>query len=192
MKPTSIRLDEDTLDILDSEAEERGISRNRRIRDVLENRGEYRQLRADYSQLEDEYEQLQNEHDQLQDEYAEYKDMHNAKMAEYYELKAENGKLSSKLNVARVRDEKLKRLEEERDEAVQDRKFAEAERDDLRRQLQAVTSKERNVDELVEYVEEERAIQQRREQRERERRQANALRRAWWWLAGEPGDDADG
>lgn len=35
---------------------------------------------------------------------------------------------------------------------------------------------------LVEYVEDERQIQERREQRQ----QRNVLRRAWWWLAGTP------
>ena len=58
--------------------------------------------------------------------------------------------------------------------------------EDLRRQLQAANSRERDVDDLVEYVEEERQIQRRRE----ERRQANMFRRAWWFVAGAPVEDS--
>jgi predicted transcriptional regulator len=56
--------------------------------------------------------------------------------------------------------------------------------EDLRRQLQQANSRERDVDELVAYVEEERKLQRREE-----RRQANAFRRAWWYLAGAPVDE---
>jgi predicted transcriptional regulator len=64
--------------------------------------------------------------------------------------------------------------------------------EDLRRQLQQANSRERDVDELVAYVEEERKLQRRREDREQrheERRQANVFRRAWWYLAGAPADE---
>lgn len=50
----------------------------------------------------------------------------------------------------------------------------------LRNQLAATNSRQDDVDELVEYVEEERAIQQRRE----ERRDAPVWRRAKWWVLG--------
>ena len=50
----------------------------------------------------------------------------------------------------------------------------------LQRQLRATTARERDVDELVEYVEEERVMQQ----RERERRDAPVWRRAKWWVLG--------
>jgi Arc/MetJ-type ribon-helix-helix transcriptional regulator len=59
---------------------------------------------------------------------------------------------------------------------------AEARVADLRRQLQQANAGERDVDEIVTYVEDERRVQQRRE----ERRQANIFRRAWWYLAGTP------
>jgi predicted DNA-binding protein len=65
--------------------------------------------------------------------------------------------------------------------------------EDLRRQLQQANSRERDVDELVAYVEEERKLQRRREDREQrreERRQANVFRRAWWYLAGAPADES--
>jgi len=42
---------------------------------------------------------------------------------------------------------------------------------------------------LVEYVEDERLDRERERERREQRRQANALRRAWWWLAGEPAED---
>ena len=63
----------------------------------------------------------------------------------------------------------------------------EARVEDLRRQLQQANAAERDVDELVEYVEEERLDRQ----RERERRSAPAWRRAKWWLLGTPEDDSD-
>ena len=62
-----------------------------------------------------------------------------------------------------------------------------AECDRLRRELQAANSRYDEHTELVEYVEEERRIQQRRE----ERSHAPAWRRAKWWLLGTPEDDRD-
>jgi Arc/MetJ-type ribon-helix-helix transcriptional regulator len=52
--------------------------------------------------------------------------------------------------------------------------------DDLRQQLQAVNARDRDVDQLVGYVEEERAIHQ----RERERRDAAVWTRMKWWVLG--------
>ena len=65
------------------------------------------------------------------------------------------------------------------------------ERDSLQNQLNTLAGREREHGELVEYVQEERSLQQRREerrererQRERERENAPAWRRAKWWLFG--------
>lgn len=58
---------------------------------------------------------------------------------------------------------------------------------DLRRQLQAVNARQEDVGELVEYVEQERELEQRREQR----RQAAVWTRAKWWLLGEPIESDD-
>ena len=57
----------------------------------------------------------------------------------------------------------------------------------LRRQLQAVNSRQDDVDELVEYVEEEREIQQRRE----ERQSAPVWTRAKRWLFGYETDTSE-
>jgi Arc/MetJ-type ribon-helix-helix transcriptional regulator len=54
------------------------------------------------------------------------------------------------------------------------------ERDSLQNQLNTLAGREREHGELVEYVQEERSIQERRE----ERRDAPAWRRAKWWLLG--------
>ena len=62
-----------------------------------------------------------------------------------------------------------------------------AECDRLRRELQAANSRYDEHTELVEYVEEERRLQQRRE----ERRDAPVWTRAKWWLFGRSNDDAD-
>jgi chromosome segregation ATPase len=58
----------------------------------------------------------------------------------------------------------------------------------LRDQLAATNARQDDVGDLVEYVEEERRIQQRRE----ERSHAPAWRRAKWWLLGTPKDEPDG
>ena len=63
----------------------------------------------------------------------------------------------------------------------------ERENERLRRQLRATNSRERDVDEIVTYVEEERRLQQRREAR----RDAPVWTRAKWWLFGRSTDDAD-
>lgn len=71
----------------------------------------------------------------------------------------------------------------------------EARVEDLRRQLQQANAGERDVDEIVTYVEEERELRRRREQRiqrREERRDAPAWRRAKWWLFGRPSTEADG
>ena len=58
----------------------------------------------------------------------------------------------------------------------------------LQRQLQATNARQDDVGELVEYVEEERSIQERRE----ERREAPAWTRAKWWLLGKPAGEVEG
>ena len=61
----------------------------------------------------------------------------------------------------------------------------ERENERLRQQLQATNSRQDDVGELVEYVEEEREIQQRRA----ERRDAPVWRRAKWWVFGRSSDE---
>ena len=57
----------------------------------------------------------------------------------------------------------------------------ETERDRLQRELRATNARQEDVGELVEYIEEERSIQQRRE----DRRKRPVWRRAWTWVVGE-------
>lgn len=65
--------------------------------------------------------------------------------------------------------------------------------DDLERENERLQNRVRKLidtreehTELVEYVEEERSLQERRE----ERSQANVFRRAWWWIAGTPEEES--
>jgi SOS response regulatory protein OraA/RecX len=74
----------------------------------------------------------------------------------------------------------------EHDDLQREVEQAEARVDDLRRQLQEANAGDRDVDELVEYVEQEKAVAERRE----ERRDAPAWRRAKWWLFGRADDAA--
>lgn len=64
-------------------------------------------------------------------------------------------------------------------------------RDRLRNaQTQLIEQREENQ-ELVEYVETERAVREHEADREQRRRSANVLRRAWWFVAGEPEPEPD-
>ena len=63
----------------------------------------------------------------------------------------------------------------------------EARVEDLRRQLQQANADDRDVDEIVAYVDEERAMQQ----RERERRDAPLWTRAKWYVFGRSDEAAD-
>ncbi|SEP30921.1 hypothetical protein SAMN04487948_1423 [Halogranum amylolyticum] len=71
------------------------------------------------------------------------------------------------------------------DEIEEGLKELRTERDNLRRQLQAANSRMDDVQELVEYVEEERSLQPRREQR----RDAPIWTRAKRWVLGWDRDD---
>lgn len=60
----------------------------------------------------------------------------------------------------------------------------EARAEDLRRQLREANRRDDDVDELVEYVERERSVEQRR-------REASIVTRARWWLTGMDAEDED-
>lgn len=62
-----------------------------------------------------------------------------------------------------------------------------AERDRLQRKLEATNARNDDVDEIVEYVQEERELQRRRE----ERRDAPLWTRAKWYVLGRSRDGAD-
>jgi Arc/MetJ-type ribon-helix-helix transcriptional regulator len=97
----------------------------------------------------------------------------------------ESGEYSSKNAVVQDWLADAKRMNQLESELEQ----TEARVEDLRRQLQQANAGERDVDELVAYVEDEQELRRRREEREQrreERRQANVFRRAWWYLAGAP------
>ncbi|WP_336359062.1 hypothetical protein [Haloarcula sp. CGMCC 1.6347] len=70
------------------------------------------------------------------------------------------------------------------DDLEADVEHAEARADNLRRQLQAMSERQDDVDELATYVQEERAVEQRR-------REAGLGKRAKWWLFGMPVDDEE-
>jgi metal-responsive CopG/Arc/MetJ family transcriptional regulator len=65
MEQITLRIPEDTLESLESEAEEHGVSRSEYVRDVLETRNEHAEnadeLRTEIDELETALERLQNE-----------------------------------------------------------------------------------------------------------------------------------
>jgi len=54
------------------------------------------------------------------------------------------------------------------------------------RELRASNARQDDVEDIVEYVDEERSLRRQRAEQERRRRQASIVKRSWWWLAGEP------
>jgi uncharacterized coiled-coil DUF342 family protein len=103
--------------------------------------------------------------------------------AEYVDaLRAQDDALDSNAAAVRRCVEEARKAEERIDELEREVESLRADRDDLRRQLQEHTSREREIGELVEYVEEEKSLKE----REQQRRQADVLTRAKWWLLGEP------
>lgn len=125
METITLRVEADTLESLDAEADERGVSRSEYVRELLRTRHEADRLR-----------------------------------------------------------EEIEDLRGERD-------AAEARADDLRRQLRSANSRADDVDDLAEYVREERSLRRREAERERRRREASIIRRAKWWITGEPSADDD-
>lgn len=67
----------------------------------------------------------------------------------------------------------------------------ETERDRLQRQLAAVNSRQEDVAELVEFVEERRELTRYQERRQRQVDEANVLQRAKWWFTGVPVEDGE-
>lgn len=118
MEAITLRLEADTIESIDDEADERDLSRSEYIRNTLRTRHETEQLRREHERIQAKHERRINE------------------------------------------------LENERDR--------------LQRKLTATNSRNDDVDELVEYVEEERELQRRRE----ERRDAPLWTRAKWYVFG--------
>ena len=76
MKPTSIRLPDETLADVDEEAEERGLSRAEYLRVIVENRHESDRIRDEYeaklNELRTETERLQRERRQILEQRQEH------------------------------------------------------------------------------------------------------------------------
>lgn len=75
MKQITLRLPEDTLDELEAEAEERGVSRSEHIRDILDDRHRVEQLEARVDELETEVERQQRARRQLLEQREEHDEL---------------------------------------------------------------------------------------------------------------------
>lgn len=64
MDSITLRLQADTIESLEEEANEHGVSRSEYIRDLIRSRDEYKRLREQYEALREEHERLQTEHEQ--------------------------------------------------------------------------------------------------------------------------------
>lgn len=123
MKAITLRVEPNTLESLDEEANKRDLSRSEYIRNIFRTRHEADKLRREHERIQAEYERQINE------------------------------------------------LEDERDR--------------LQRKLTATNARNDDVDELVEYVQEERDLQRRRE----ERQDAPLWTRAKWYVFGRDRSD---
>lgn len=66
-----------------------------------------------------------------------------------------------------------------------------ARNDELRNQLQAANKKNADIDELVEYHEEERSLQRIQNERDRLRSEAGVFTRFSWWVTGMPSVESE-
>lgn len=152
MDSITLRLQSDTIDQLNDEANARGVSRSEYVRDIIRSRDELQRLRDKHERIQADHEE---ELDGVRDEY----------------------------------EERINELEREYKNQINE---LERENERLHRERRQLLEQRDEHTELVEYVEEERSLQQRREDREQRRAQAGVLTRAKWWLAGMPADEADG
>lgn len=89
----------------------------------------------------------------------------------------ENGEYGSKSEVVRALIDRHEELQTEVERLR-------TEREELRSQLAATNQRIDEVNDLVEYVEEQRTLERSRAEREERRAQAGVLTRAKWWLVG--------
>ena len=96
------------------------------------------------------------------------------------ELSGENKPYDSRSEAIREIIREYDHLQDRVSDLEDDVSALKAERDDLRRQLREVNSRNDDVDELMEYIREEKSLQQ----EERERRNAPVWMRAKFWIFG--------
>ena len=102
------------------------------------------------------------------------------------ELENENEQLRRQITALDDRLEEHSELEDEYVELKEEYDALEARRDELQRQLAAVNSRQEDVTELVEYVEQQRDLERYRARREQMIDQAGILTRWKWKLTGVP------
>jgi len=108
-----------------------------------------------------------------------------ARHLEFFERVQEEENLTSGAETIRRCLERGADAEARVDELETEVERLEARVDELTNQLREANKRHDEVEELVEYVESERSLQERRE----ERRSAPVWERARWWVFGEPTDE---
>jgi uncharacterized coiled-coil DUF342 family protein len=174
MKPITLRLDVETLEALDTEAEERGVSRSEYVRNLLDARseyGEYAPNTAANTKIDELVADLRRARAE-RDEYAEEADRLRDRVDDLRDVRETRDALKSDLQDVRA----------ERDE-LRDR-IADIERDldRVRREKRLILEERDEKAELVEYVERERSAEQRW-------RQASLATKLKWTVFGAPGDE---
>lgn len=102
------------------------------------------------------------------------------------ELENENEQLRRQITTLNDRLEKHSDLEDEHFELKEEYEALETRRNELQRQLAAVNSRQEDVTELVEYIEQQRDLERYRARREQMVDQAGLLTRWKWKLTGVP------
>lgn len=161
MRNVTVRLSEEKVESLDVEASDLDLSRADYLRDLISKGRESEELQS-------ECERLRHELEATQQRLSDQKEEHETE-------------------VVALQDE-IKSLQEERDDLLEAQDHVEdleREIDRLKNEKQTLISQHEEHGELVEYVEEERSLQE----QERERRGAPAWRRAKYWIFGLPDND---
>ena len=170
MEQITLRIREDTLESIDSEATEHDKSRSEHMRDMLESHTEHgdpEELRQRVTELEGDLADVQAERDRLEAERDDLAD-------EVADLEAELSDRPDADTVAELRD----RIDDLQGEI----NSLEARNTDLTNQLAEANTRIDAANDLVEYVDDERSAQQRW-------REAGLLGKAKYTVFGMPTDD---
>ena len=164
MKQITLRIRENTLESIDSDADEHGVTRSEHIRNTLESHAEHGDpeelrdevdaLKTKLAERDERIDELERERDRLADEAAEVESLRERVtelQRERDEAEAERDRLADTVDT----------LEAEIDDLESEVESLDARNTDLTNQLAEANSRIDTTHEIVEYVENERTAQER-------------------------------
>lgn len=112
MKATTLRLSEETLQALESEANDRGVSRSEYIREVIEHRGEYDRIHGEYGGEYGEYDELVDRIEDLERENQRLRNEKRTLIADREERKELVRYVEEQRDVERYRDRRQRKIDQ--------------------------------------------------------------------------------